>query len=181
MYRLCNDLLLLLELTYLKYNVTFNKNIEPLNPKAMQKTTTSLFLVRKGGIILLAPTKATHGEIGQIDPPSCSQCFSFEGERINYIVSSLLIGKFCSKNFNNSFLLVNKPIKFSHKDKLGEKLFTAYIAFVKDEKTILREGFIYDPSELWVDLNEIKENPALVISPMFKEAIGLLNGQLRTT
>ncbi len=135
----------------------------------MQKTTTALLIFWKD-VTLLAPSKSKHRLIGQIDPLACSNLFSSERERVNYIKDTLVGKKFGGKNFHTNFHLINNPIKFNHVDELGQKLFTAYIATIKNEK-ILRNGFIIDESEMWVNLEEIKKNKGFIISPMFKKAL----------
>ncbi len=134
----------------------------------MQKTTTAL-LIFWNGATLLAPSKATHRLDGQIDPLSCSNCFGSETDRVNYIKDTLLGEKFGGKKFDTNFKLISTPIKFNHADDLGQKLFTAYVAVIKNGN-ILKDNFIIDESEMWVDLNELEKNKGFTISPMFKKA-----------
>lgn len=138
----------------------------------MQKTTTALFIVYNNSTVL-APSKASHRLIGQVDPLSCSNCFGSELERVDYIKNNLLGEKYGGKKFNANFNLIRTPIKFSHVDELGQKLFTAYIATIKNEE-VIKNGFIIDPSEMWVKFDELERNRGFIISPMFKKAIRIM-------
>mgnify|MGYP001589061462 CR=1 FL=1 len=142
----------------------------------MNKTITALFIVHENATVL-APSKANHRLIGQIDPLSCSYCFGSEVERVNYIKNILIGDKFCGKNFHPNFNLISTPIKFNHSDGLGQKLFTGYIATIRN-KDILKNGFIIDPSEMWVNMDELEKNRGFTISPMFKRAITFLSEEM---
>ncbi len=141
----------------------------------MKKTVTSLFLFWNDKMLFI-PSKANHRLVGQIDPPCCSDCFTSESERLDYVVNNFLPEKLCGKNFHSNFLLGDTPIKFNYDDELGHKLFTGYTAWVKHEKRreIQAVEFLVDPSEMWVDTVEVRMNPGIVVSPMFKKALELL-------
>lgn len=134
------------------------------------RNTTALFVLHQGNLVV-APSKAQHKLVSQVDPPCCSDSFTCEGERIEHIVNSMLSPNVSGKNFHNHFHLIKQPIKFPHKDALGDKLFTGYVAIVKNEKTLKNE-FLIDESETLEGIDEIVNGTThIILSPMFKKAI----------
>lgn len=139
----------------------------------MQTRNTTSLLVLWGNKILLLPSKAGNSTSGQVDPPSCSLSFNSEQERIQHVMNKLL-SEAAAKNFSNFFEKLRNPIKFSHKDELGEKLFTGYVAVIKKD-SIPNENFMVDESEIWEEITDIHQGTStLIITPMFKRAISEL-------
>jgi hypothetical protein len=143
----------------------------------MNKNTTALIIVHNGQL-LLAPSKSDSKKDWQVDPPCWSKSFNFEKERVDFIKNEILPAELSGKNFNKHFKLFEEPIKFPYRDELGEKLFTGYVALIRNEKTI-KENFIIDESELWEPIVNITgEETKLVITPMFKRAINEVYNRL---
>jgi hypothetical protein len=137
-----------------------------VNP--MKKTTTSMFVVYNQKV-LLVPSKAKHKNENQFDPPSCSTCFISEDERFQYISGLINTGRYSKKEFKKYFYIISTPIKFSHKDDLCEKLFTAYVVLMND-KAIVKE-FLIDKNEQWLKISDIVSGTTPhFISPLFTKA-----------